>query len=88
MNEDFKESLGLIVEWLPQPEQEVVTRLYWERASMRDIARQLDWVLPGGDVDVKRVERTSEKAFRRIRALLEYATDLGFETGVPQEWLR
>lgn len=69
--ERFKEWLPLVVDCLPDEEAEVVTALFWERASLRVIAARLDWKLPGGDWDAKKVERVRDQAFHRITHLAQ-----------------
>lgn len=65
----FKEWLPLVVDSLPHEEAEVITALYWEQASLRTVARRLDWRLPGGDWDGKKVERVRDVALARIGEL-------------------
>lgn len=76
----FKEWLPLVVDSLPNEEAEVITALFWEQASLRTVAKRLDWRLPGGDWDGKKVERVRDVALARIAELaarldLEVASD-------------
>ena len=77
----LKEGLPFLVDWLPYPEDEVVTALYWEQATLRTVAERLGWRLPGGDLDAKKVERTCTTALNRIESLVAAMEDLGFVLG-------
>lgn len=77
----FKDGLAHVVDWLPHPEREVVTALFWEQASLRTVAERLGWRLPGGDYDGKKVERVCAFAVARIGKLAEALDVLGFDLG-------
>lgn len=82
MDERFKEDwVPVMVDYLPEPEREVVTALFWEQVSLRAVAARLGWRLPGGDWDAKKVERMRASALSRIERLIGQLVPLLQEMG-------
>lgn len=81
----FRDGLATVVDWLPHPEREVVTALFWEQASLRTVAERLGWRLPGGDYDGKKVERVCAVAGARMARLAEVLDELGFDLEAEED---
>lgn len=72
-----------LVDALPDPEGVVITRLWWEGATMEAIAAELGWLLPSGPDD-KKVRRCEGRALERLRKLAEIA-DIDVATAMSHE---
>ena len=70
-NLDVRDWLPLVIDSLPQRERDVINAVYYERVSLRVIARR------NGE-DKKSVQRTLERAIGRIRERFA-ALDRSFE---------
>lgn len=61
----------LLVDALPQPEQEIVHLLFREQVPLREAAEKMGWFLESGDPDHKKVERAVPKVLALLRQLCE-----------------
>lgn len=72
--ERFKTLIPYIVDMLPdEDEVDVINALFWERATLREVAERKDWVLSSGEFDGKKVERVRDRALARIESLADAA---------------
>lgn len=66
-----KKRFVALVDALPLEESAVVTALYWEQLSLRDVAKHLGWVMSTGEGDAMKVERVFARAKERLEKLAE-----------------
>lgn len=73
-----KDRFVALVDALPLDESAVVTALFWEDLSLREVAHRLGWVMSTGEGDAMKVDRVFKRAKERLQQL-SAIVELDFE---------